>query len=53
MAPIFEFAYQPMLADSSELMVYILPTLGSMLLFYGVFQAISESRAGTRRFRIA
>jgi tight adherence protein B len=42
-------ALQPILADGSELMIYILPTLGSMLLFYGVFQVIVQSKASSRK----
>ena len=37
------------LAASSELLVYILPVVGSMLLFYGVYQAIVESRSSSHR----
>ncbi len=37
------------LAASSELLVYILPVIGSMLLFYGIYQAIVESRSSSRR----
>ncbi len=37
---------------ASEVWVYVLPTVGSMLLFYGIFQAVTESRAAqTKRMR--
>ena len=42
-------AIQPALAASSELMVYILPTLGSMLLFYGIFQVVMESKTSGKK----
>lgn len=37
------------LAASTELLVYVLPVAGSMLLFYGIYQAIMESRSSSRR----
>ena len=37
------------LADSTELLVYILPLIGSVLLFYGIFQVLSESKTSTRK----
>ena len=43
------FATQPILADLSELLIYAVPTLGSMLLFYGVYQVIVETRTSDRR----
>lgn len=39
----------PLLADTAELLVYALPTAGSMLLFYGVFQVVIESRSSSRK----
>ena len=38
-----------MLAQSDELYVYILPLVGSLLLSYGIFQAVNESRSSTRK----
>lgn len=40
---------QLMLAQTTGWMVFILPTLGSMLLFYGIFQVIAESRTSSRK----
>jgi tight adherence protein B len=37
------------LADSSDLLVYALPAVGSMLLFYGIFQVFMESRSSTHK----
>ncbi len=37
------------LADSAEMLVYILPLIGSVLLFYGIFQVLSESKSSTRK----
>ncbi len=37
------------LGQSDELMIYLLPIAGSMLLFYGVYQAVSESKTSTRK----
>ena len=42
-------AFNQVLAQSSELAVYILPIVGSVLLFYGIYQAVYESRASARR----
>lgn len=39
---------QMMLAES-DLWMYLFPTMGSMLLFYGIFQAVSESKSSTRK----
>jgi len=39
----------PILADTTELLVYALPMVGSMLLFYGIYQVIVESTSSTRR----
>ncbi len=39
----------PILADTTELLVYALPTVGFMLLFYGIYQVIVESKSSTRR----
>ncbi len=38
-----------LLADASSMMVYLLPTIGSMLVFYGIFQAITESRSSAQK----
>ncbi len=38
-----------MLAQETGWAVYILPTLGSMLLFYGIFQVLSETRTSSRK----
>lgn len=38
-----------LLADTSALMVYVLPMVGSMLLFYGIFQVVVESQSSSRR----
>jgi len=35
----------PMLLAASEIWVYVLPLVGSMLLFYGIYQAVTESKA--------
>ncbi len=45
----FLIATVAMLADSSELLVYALPTFGSMLLFYGIYQVVVESKSSARR----
>jgi tight adherence protein B len=39
---------QWMLAES-DLWMYLLPTMGSMLLFYGIFQVINESKTSNRK----
>lgn len=39
----------PILADASDLMVYLLPALGSMLLFYGIFQAMVETKTSSHK----
>jgi tight adherence protein B len=39
----------PMLLGASEIWVYVLPTVGSMLLFYGIFQVIAESKSSESR----
>jgi tight adherence protein B len=39
----------PMLLGESEVWVYVLPTLGSMLLFYGIYQVLSESKSSESR----
>lgn len=38
-----------MLADTSALLIYMLPTIGSMLLTYGIYQVVVESRSSTKR----
>lgn len=40
---------QLMLAQMPSWVVYILPLLGSMLLFYGIFQVIAETRTSSRK----
>ena len=42
-------AMPAILADVTELLVYVLPMAGSMLLFYGIYQVIAESKSSTRR----
>lgn len=37
------------IADASELLVYALPTIGSMLLFYGIYQVIAETKSVDRK----
>ena len=39
----------PILAQSSDILMYILPLVGSLLLSYGIYQAISESKSSIRR----
>jgi len=39
----------PMLLAASEVWVYVLPLVGSMLLFYGVFQAITENKSSQNK----
>src|SRR3990172_11450837 len=40
------------LLAASETWVYVLPLVGSMLLFYGVYQAVTESKASqTKKMR--
>lgn len=34
---------------ASNIMLFALPVLGSMLLFYGIYQAVTESRSGNRK----
>lgn len=38
-----------MIAAISDIMVYVFPVLGSMLLCYGIFQVIAESKTSTRK----
>ena len=40
---------QPVLAAASDLLIYIFPTVGSMLLFYGIFQIIVETRTNSKK----
>lgn len=42
-------ALVPMLGQSNELLVYILPVLGSLLLAYGIYQALSESQTSSHK----
>lgn len=44
-----QLAVFTMLAESGELLVYALPAIGSMLLFYGIYQVFDESRSSARR----
>jgi tight adherence protein B len=39
----------PMLLGESEIWVYVLPTVGSMLLFYGIYQVLAESKSSESR----
>lgn len=39
----------PILGDTTELLVYILPLVGCVLIFYGVFQVVVESKSSARR----
>jgi tight adherence protein B len=41
-------AAQFILAES-DLWMYLLPTMGSMLLFYGIFQVVSESKSSNQK----
>jgi len=41
--------WPPMLAQSSDVMIYILPALGSMLLFYGVYQVVTDSKSSSAK----
>lgn len=40
---------QPTLAAASDFLVYAVPAVGSMLLFYGIYQVIVETRTSTRK----
>jgi len=40
---------QQILAQWADLAVYILPTIGSMLLFYGIFQVFQDSKSSSRK----
>lgn len=40
---------QSILAQSSDVMIYILPALGSMLLFYGIYQVVVDSKSSTQK----
>ena len=37
------------LGDTTELLVYVLPTVGSVLLFWGIYQVIAEGQTSTHR----
>ncbi len=39
----------PRLLGESEIWVYVLPALGSMLLFYGIYQVLAESKSSESR----
>jgi tight adherence protein B len=41
--------FYPVLAASSDLLIYLLPTAGFMLLFFGIYQVFDESRTSQRR----
>lgn len=43
------FAFPPTLAAIAGLAIYILPVLGSMLLSYGIYQVIIESKTSSRK----
>ncbi len=38
-----------MILAESDLWMYLLPTMGSMLLFYGIFQVVSESKSSNQK----
>lgn len=38
-----------LLAESTELWVYVLPVIGSMMLFYGIFQVIGDSKGNSKK----
>ncbi|MGB0715666.1 MAG: hypothetical protein ACPGXK_07305, partial [Phycisphaerae bacterium] len=38
-----------LLGQSSDLLVYLLPLAGSMLLFYGIFQVVVDSQNNTKK----
>jgi len=38
-----------LLGDASALLVYLIPSAGSMLLFYGIYQVIMESKSSSRK----
>ena len=42
-------AFPPTLAAIQDLAIYVLPVLGSMLLFYGIYQVIAESKTSDRK----
>ena len=37
------------LGDTTELLVYVLPTVGSMLLFWGIYQVLAEGKSSTHQ----
>ncbi len=41
--------FHPLLAAGSDVMLYLLPAIGSMLLFYGIYQVYDEATSSTRR----
>lgn len=41
--------HMAVLADSTEWLVYVLPLIGSVLLFYGIFQVLAEGKTSTRK----
>ena len=43
------FSSNAVLADSTQWAVYVLPVLGSVLIIFGIYQAIVESRGSTRK----
>ncbi len=44
-----QFEPRPMLAAAGDLIIFILPVLGCMLLFYGIYQVIVESKSSSRK----
>lgn len=44
-----QMATLAMLGATSDLLMYILPSIGSMLLFYGIYQVIVDTRSGNRK----
>ncbi|MCH8147160.1 MAG: hypothetical protein IH987_04090, partial [Planctomycetes bacterium] len=47
--PAIGIAMPPTLAAFQDLAIYVLPVLGSMLVFYGIFQVIAESKIADRK----
>lgn len=44
-----EFGQPLMLAAGSDLAIYILPVLGCMLVFYGIYQVVVESKTSSKK----
>ena len=43
------FAPAPMLGSVGDVVILVLPVIGSMLLFYGIYQVVVESKASSRK----